>query len=46
MSALLKSDNEPVVKHPARPAGKKVDVKAFHAEMQRRYPKILAKLAE
>ena len=46
MSALLKSDNELVVKHPARPTGKKVDVKAFHAEMQRRYPKILAKLAE
>lgn len=46
MSALLKSDTAPVVKHPARPSGKKVDVKTFHARMEKRYPKILAKLAE
>lgn len=25
---------------------KKIDVKTFHAEMQRRYPKILAKLGD
>lgn len=46
MSALRKPTNETGVKHPARPTGQKIDVAAFHAEISRRFPKILAKLAE
>ncbi len=41
--------DKPVVKettHPARPRRKPVDIKAVHAKISARYPKVLAELAK
>ena len=45
VSTLAKS-NTRTITHPAKPARAPVDIKAAHARIAKRYPKILAKLAE
>lgn len=46
MSAALKSGQEVVVKHPARPTGQKLDIAAMVRRNAAKYPRIMAKLAE
>ena len=45
MNAPEKSPKKPV-KHPPRPTGKKPDADELHARAMRRFPKIMARLAE
>jgi hypothetical protein len=45
MNAPAKPEGKPV-KHPPRPTGKTADPDALHERTMRRFPKIMARLAE
>ena len=46
VSAQRKATRSTAVRHPARPREGALDIKAHHELMNKRFPKILAKLAE